>query len=284
LTENVLDAVRHLLKNSPVEIDHLEATKTWKTFRVANGVAPHAKMLTAPDENAKMNRSGKPDYSLSLAPADTSGPMVINGKEEIVNVCRYFTETCKNGCIAHQGRARMVKKGFVNRIARGRALKVKFLIEDPSAFCTLVKKEVLAAVKKHGEIGVRLNAFSDITWETVCPWLLETPNETLYDYSKWPNRTVPSNYHLLFSASDRTSDAEIVRRVKSGENVAVVFNAKYRTNGHWQIPLPTEFHGVPVIDGDKVDTRYEDPKGVVVGLRIKGNAMALQPGKMVRPL
>jgi hypothetical protein len=29
---------------------------------------------------------------------------------------------------------------------------------------------------------------------------------------------------------------------------------------------------LPVVDGDKNDARYEDPRGVVVGLRAKGKA------------
>jgi hypothetical protein len=36
--------------------------------------------------------------------------------------------------------------------------------------------------------------------------------------------------------------------------------------------LPETFRGLPVIDGDKDDLRFLDPKGVVVGLKAKGSA------------
>jgi hypothetical protein len=35
-------------------------------------------------------------------------------------------------------------------------------------------------------------------------------------------------------------------------------------------PLPTHWHGLPVVDGDATDNRFDDPGGVVVGLRAKG--------------
>ncbi len=50
--------------------------------------------------------------------------------------------------------------------------------------------------------------------------------------------------------------------VKTGVNMAVVFRDK----------LPDTFRGLQVIDGDKDDLRFLDPKGVVVGLLAKGRA------------
>jgi len=46
-----------------------------------------------------------------------------------------------------------------------------------------------------------------------------------------------------------------------GFNVAVVFGSG----------LPETYLGYPVIDGDKHDLRFLDPKGVIVGLSPKGN-------------
>jgi hypothetical protein len=37
--------------------------------------------------------------------------------------------------------------------------------------------------------------------------------------------------------------------------------------------LPETFHGLKVIDGDKDDLRFLDPKGVIVGLIAKGDAI-----------
>jgi len=250
----------NLLVLPPKEIDAKEARARWRAWRVAKGVGPNVPLLTAPDGNSKMRRSGRPDYSLSLAPAYTSGH----------NVCANSTPTCRKGCVAFSGRGTSPTGNSGGTVISGRILKNKFLIEDRDAFCSLVKAEILQAVKKHGAVGCRLNAFSDIPWEEVAPWMLQIPQVTWYDYSKLLGRTPPPNYFLCYSASERTSDEDIVRMVKEGKNVAVIFGVRYRVNGNWQFPLPTTFCGVPVIDGDKVDTRYDDPRGMVVGLRIKG--------------
>ena len=50
---------------------------------------------------------------------------------------------------------------------------------------------------------------------------------------------------------------------KYGVNLAVVFRNK---------ELPETFLGRPVINGDKDDLRFLDPKGVIVGLYAKGQA------------
>lgn len=52
-----------------------------------------------------------------------------------------------------------------------------------------------------------------------------------------------------------------------GIRVAVVFDTK---KGQ---PLPKLWEGIPVIDGNLYDTRFLDPKDVVVGLRAKGKAI-----------
>ena len=60
--------------------------------------------------------------------------------------------------------------------------------------------------------------------------------------------------------------AETLEAIKHGVNVAVVFSTK---KGQ---PLPAEYLGRPVIDGDETDLRFLDPSGVIVGLRAKGRA------------
>ena len=51
----------------------------------------------------------------------------------------------------------------------------------------------------------------------------------------------------------------MVRIVTAGGNAAVVFDR-----------VPTEWNGLPVIDGDAHDLRHLDPAGHVVGLAPKG--------------
>jgi hypothetical protein len=49
--------------------------------------------------------------------------------------------------------------------------------------------------------------------------------------------------------------------------MAVVFHVK---KGQ---ALPKAWQGKTVIDGDEHDARYDDPQGVIVGLRAKGQAI-----------
>jgi len=58
------------------------------------------------------------------------------------------------------------------------------------------------------------------------------------------------------------ADEVVMAVVNTGVNMAVVFRDK----------LPDTFRGLRVIDGDKDDLRFLDPKGVVVGLIAKGRA------------
>jgi hypothetical protein len=73
------------------------------------------------------------------------------------------------------------------------------------------------------------------------------------------------NYHLTFSAADG-NDADVRKAIKQGYNVATVFGLK-KTE-----PMPDEYMGLPVFNGDESDLRFLDPEGVVVGLYAKGRA------------
>ncbi len=261
-----MDVVRHLLKEAPfTPLDHKEANKLWAAFRVTQG-ASHTKphILTHPDGNTKFAKTDALVYGLSLSQAELSGH----------NVCRYKTPECEAGCVGFAG------MGVFNTVQAGRIRRVKFLLDNPDAFLGLLTYEIGKVWENHGKDGrVRLNTFSDIPWEVVHPPLFaDFPRLKFYDYTKWPlgeRPVLPKNYRLTFSASERTTDEEIKAVLAAGRNVAVVFDIK-RTK-----PLPKTYLGARVIDGDKSDDRYTDPKGVVVGLRSKG-LMRTQKGNMPR--
>ena len=97
----------------------------------------------------------------------------------------------------------------------------------------------------------------------------EVPELRVYDYTKIdPTREViPKNYRLVYSYSERPEAKEVaLRYLQQGGTVAVCFSTK---KGE---ALPDQFLGYPVIDGDERDDRFNDPAGVVVGLRAKGAA------------
>ena len=231
-------------------IDASEAKARWRAFRVAEGWAPRAPLLTPPDANLKLAKD-MVSYGLSLAQAQTSG---------VANVCPFSTAACRAACVAKNG------NGAFNCTQEARALKVKFLLADPDAFVSLLAAEIDIAYAKHGDaLRVRLNTFSDVRWEEVAPWLLAgRAHVCFYDYTKDWSRRTPANYRLTLSVSERTSDVLAVAETLRGQNVAVVFDTPK------DAPLPATWHGVTVVDGDRSDNRFDDPAGVIVGLRAKG--------------
>ena len=80
---------------------------------------------------------------------------------------------------------------------------------------------------------------------------------------------MPSNYYLLFSRSE-INEAECKQVLKWGGNVAAVFNS-----------LPDRYMGREVINGDNTDIRFQDKKGVIVGLTAKGAAKKDKSGFVV---
>lgn len=227
-----------------------EARKLWKQTRLEVGLKATApRLLTHPSGNAKLAKGAQ--YGLCLLPHRLSGN----------NVCAYSTPECRKLCINLSGRGRMPY------VQEGRSVRTKFLFKHPDAFAAILAGEIGRLPKG---ANLRLNMFSDLLWEQIAPQLFTLrPDIQFYDYSKYPagSRVLPSNYHLTYSASERWTDGEIADAVKSGDNVTVVLNLRRSE------VMPTFWKGLPVVDGDKNDARYDDPIGVVVGLRAKGKAV-----------
>ncbi len=264
---------RLLTKTLPTIIlphgDPKAARAAWAKFRIDNGRKSYGPLLTMPGDNMKLDKSERPTYGLSLAPHSLSG----------FNVCPSSTPSCRAGCVAYSG------NGGFRGVAAGRVLRVQFLAEHPEHFATLLDAELRkgkakAARKGQSGIAMRLNTFSDLPWHTLTPWLFtDHADVQFYDYTKVWSRgeeILPVNWHLTFSASERTTADQILAMVERGYNVATVFSTG-RTK-----PLPATFHGAPIIDGDKSDDRAEDPRGVIVGLRAKGKMRTnMESNKMV---
>jgi hypothetical protein len=210
-----------------------------------------------------------------LAPAKLSG----------YNVCPKASDGCSAACLGwYAGRANIVAKGKgTNNIRDARIAKTKRFFEDRKGFMVQLCKEVEALVRKAERDGmtpvVRLNGSSDIPWERVpiqgdgrdvasAPNIMAMyPDVQFYDYTKRSNRKdLPANYHLTFSLAE-DNDGEASKAMANGMNVAAVFHT-----------VPERFEiglkGGPavVVDGDASDLRFKDPKGVIVGLKAKGDA------------
>jgi len=253
-----------LEEQGPFDVEgDLDAAKAaWAAFRSENGYSSGAaKLLTPPENNLKLHKTGYSDsklstvYGLTLAPADASG----------IDACIWRSPECTAACV-------LVTAGHstMPSVRRARIDKTRFLQQYPQHFVLLLAQELRDAVLKHGSIACRLNVASDLRWERIAPQLFELEGVTFYDYTKAPlsqRDSLGGLYHLTFSVSEkRRSDGEALRYLAEGGNAAVVFDTK---KGE---ALPATWHGYPVIDGDITDARHEDLPSSVVGLRAKGSA------------
>lgn len=173
---------------------------------------------------------------------------------------------CIEACLNTAGR------GAMNSIQTARQRKTDAFEADPVAFVDQLKADTLKALKKATKKGVklavRMNGTSDIAWENIAGSNGNTifedfPDVQFYDYTKLPGRKVPANYHLTVSYSGANAKYAL-KVLDSRHNIAVVFRDKDS--------IPAFFNGRPVIDGDRDDLRFLDPKGVVVALYAKGKA------------
>lgn len=242
------------------------AQEAWMAFRVQRGFAATCPpLLTSPEGNYKFAKTPVPVYGLSLAPDKSSDDF---------SVCDFSTRECRAGCVAFAG------QGEAPNVLKGRRVKTQFLALHPQAFITLLDNEILRAYLKHeakGEtLGVRLNAFSDLEWERIAPWLFVKYSEVaFYDYTKRPfgSRQTPSNYHLTYSISEKSTEDDLLNVLTAGGNVAMVVNVKKSDPMPEKIDTPAG--PFAVVDGDASDARYVDASmggesGVVIGLRPKG--------------
>lgn len=240
--------------------------------RNAYGYSGAAKLLTAPDAQPKTGKNPTPTYTLMLTPARAIG-------RARINLCPAASKGCTLACLATSGH------GAFTATQRARACRTDFLIDHPYAAGLLIGAEILAALAKHGRIGVRLNCLSDIRWERL-PGMdgamrdYSTRGATFYDYTAWrPAQRRPSaHYSLTYSAKETHSVATIRAIVESGANVAVPF----WSDDYDQVLATGEWHGMPVVDGDATDWRPGDRPGSVVALSVKGNAGARDASGFVR--
>lgn len=234
---------------------------------VSGGVLPFPvgikKLLGKGDANPKTAKNTVPTVGLSLLPHQRVG---------IGNLCPFAT-VCVDPCLANQG------QGPVPSVMASRAAKsvLWFLARD--WFLEKLNRELANFRKRNaGEVGARLNMFSDIPWEQFGP-MANHPGITFYDYTKNPRRHgwVRENYHVTYSYDGtEKSRAAAESILAAGDNVSAVFHnvdGKCGKGAHRQV-LPESWLGWRVIDGGKTDWRPEDERGTVVGLRLLAKTYA----------
>jgi Gene product 88 len=236
--------------------------------------------------NAKLSKSVKGFLvmGLQLAPHNLAGGRT---------VCPNASAGCKAACLYTAG------QGVYNRVKTARINRTRLFLDDKPTFMANLFADIeyysRRAARKGLKLAVRLNTISDIPWEREKykgkNMMEHFPLVTFYDYTKSFSRAAqavsdefPANYSLTFSRSE-TNELKARAILTSGGNVAVVFKGKggkVTRGGHNKTAkLPLTYYGFPVINGDKNDARFNDPKGVVVGLLAKGKARYDKSGFVV---
>jgi len=225
-------------------------------------------------QNPKTLKGLKKGYAsaiLHLSPSVMSG----------IQTCPKATKGCSAACLNTAGRGGLgLKAKGDNGVQKARRRKTHQFFVRRTEFMARLEIEISNHVKVAEAKGlvpcIRLNGTSDIRWETVpcgdhANVFARFPDVQFYDYTKVPGRdlSIP-NYHLTFSLAE-SNEADAEAELQRGMNVAVVFDG-----------VPSEYLGTPVVDGDESDLRFLDPKGVVVGLKAKGEAKSDSSGFVKR--
>ena len=189
------------------------------------------------------------------------------------------TAGCLDGCLNTAGR------GAMNSVQTGRARKAQWFVRDVQGFMQQLIKDLVRfqnyCAKRDLKPAVRLNGTTDIRWELIKvdgdKTIFELfPEIMFYDYTKIANRPLDiPNYKLTFSYSEASPAyaKQCKIALDRGMNIAVVFRTKES--------IPSNFLGLPTIDGDKTDLRFLDPSQSVVALYAKGKAKKDKSGFVI---
>ena len=236
------------------------ARSVWAAFRESKGFKYDApKLFTYPASQAKLGKSKEFTIGLTLQHAAVAG----------VETCPWRGD-CARMCVLDGGNGR-----YANT-QKGRDIKTQFLHQYPVAFTRLLLEELRGLAAKYDRVLVRLNVNSDLRWHRILPALVDGqlfPNVYFYDYTKnaavlsgWG--MVAAHYRAVYSVNE-SSDIDKVRAfVARGGTAAIVTTRNKNT------PPPSTFMGLPVLDGDATDNRY-DESGAWIDLAAKGKARAL---------
>jgi hypothetical protein len=213
--------------------------------------------LLSVSSDAKTRKGEKHGYLtgiLYLAPHTLAGGRTL---------CPFSTPGCRRVCLYTAGH------GAFSPVQNARVRKSQEYLRDTEGFVWDLHEDIGKlcdeAKKKRMTPAVRLNGTSDIEWERYR--IMENFSDIqFYDYTKFPpnlRQMAPENYHLTYSFSEAR---------KSRDWADGWFERGFNTSAVFFGELPTTFLDRPVINGDESDLRFTDPKGVVVGLKVKGKA------------
>ena len=231
------------------------------------------------DRDTKTSKSVQFGYLTAiqyLAPSDASGDY---------NTCKH-AGMCRFICLNTSGRLKLTiaeKAQIARTIFMFQNMQTKYielLIKEHHKFFRMALKRDLISCS-------RLNGLSDMPYENIYfknydnKNIMEIFNNHIwYDYTKYPynerpNEKLPSNYHLTYSYSEKTTQSEFDNL--PNRNMAVVFdlckqNYKSECALTCKCDMVKTWNSYKVIDGDITDLRFLDPPNRIIGLRAKGDA------------
>ncbi|QXN73923.1 hypothetical protein SEA_EAGLEPRIDE_88 [Mycobacterium phage Eaglepride] len=253
--------------------DVRRARQVWAELRESVGYRKaSAALLTSGAAQQKLSKNSLPSFGLMLTPerglmaASLRDVREAFGLSGAFNLCPMASKGCAAACLSRSGQSGMPAQ------QRAQAVRTAFLLSHPVEAGLIIGAEIRSALRRHGQINLRLNTTSDIRWERIAPDMVTKLSQAgvlMYDYTAWSprDRAESSAYSLTYSAKEpsHTSDEYLQGILANGGNVAMPFTTR---KGE---ALPATWQGFAVIDGDKSDERRNDPRGVVVGLRAKGH-------------
>lgn len=176
---------------------------------------------------------------------------------------------CLQSCLVTAGLA-----GIYKSINETRQARKELFYNNRKAFFQQLEQEIDAFIKKANKAGmtpiIRLNGTSDIAYERYIVRDNKNifqlfPTIQFYDYTKNIKRInlgIP-NYDVTFSYSGTDEYKPYVTEALNKQaRMAIVFRGE----------LPKTYMNKIVIDGDKNDLRFLEPKNVIIGLKAKGKA------------
>ena len=217
-------------------------------------------LLSKGISNAKTKKNNSHTYILYLAPYKQNSLKI--------NICPKASKGCAAACLFSAGR------GKFSNVVKARINKTEYFLRDKNAFINQLAKELIKinnkAILSGSKTLIRLNGTSDLDFIYMLKKYANFDIHNFiglhfYDYTKILGKVKKyinnKNYTLTFSRAE-DNETETLQALNLGANVSAVFKSD----------LPKKYKGFAVVDGDKSDDIMTETKGVILGLRAKGDA------------
>ena len=252
-------------------------------------------LLSPPSSNVKLSKTQANTetlvFGLSLAAHSLAAQEVRRATGETgFTVCPDSSPGCRAACVVSAS-----AQGQLNSVQAARNRKTVFLQTHRAEFIRILKSEIQTAIDRAAYIGhqvrFRLNVDSSIPWHAeeygAIPQAF--PEQLFYDYHPlaalnsrrhWRLSDIPPNLRICWSKKETDSWWKVQDALADLQSVAVVFHddSPHRVGrGAYAQALPRfvdlpSLGKWPVVDGDYSDDRTEDPKGLIIGLRLKSRS------------